>query len=275
MAHPLRMQTTVLRFRRSHDRPLLGSYIAELSTKHAVCVMDDWIVNLLALQAQDQKLRKLKLLLESVPTGKETARTQIATAESELEDAHQKVLHAQAAIKDVENRIESIRAKMRDFQTKSAMIKNNEEYRAALAQAEACEADIEQLETRELELMDELEEARALHAKKKKAHNAMKLRIEEITEDLNTRQKNCEKRARTMLASRKDAIAKVPKDAFRLYERIRKSRRTQGGKPAFVPLVDGTCGSCFMKATAQCRVDVIKGIKRTCEHCGALLYPET
>mgnify|MGYP006279909871 CR=1 FL=1 len=236
--------------------------------------MAEWVEALQELQDKDLRIQKLQAQVDSVPIEKQRAETEIHEADTQLEEAHKAVLHVQSAIRDLENQVESINEKMRDFQTKSTMIKDNAEYRKALAQIDHCKKQIEGFEDRELELMEELEQARATHDKVKKSHDATRKRIEDMQSDLETRAANAGAQLKRTTAERDEIREEVPQQALRMYERIRKSKRGQSGSEILVPMRGETCGHCNMKVTAQTRVNVNKGQMVTCDHCGSLLYAE-
>lgn len=236
--------------------------------------MADWTEALLELQDKDLRLQKLQALADSVPREKQRAEAEIHEAETQLEQAHKNVQHVQSAIRDLENQVESVKERMKDFQTKSTMIKDNNEYRKALAQIDHCKKEVQGFEDKELELMEQLEQARTAHEKAKKAHDATRKRIEDMQADLETRASNAGAQLERTQTERKELREQVPQTALRKYERIRKSKRGQAGGEVLVPMRGETCGHCNMKVTAQIRVNVNKGQLIACDHCGSLLYSE-
>ena len=234
--------------------------------------MVDWAEALVELQEKDLRIQKLQEQVDSVPREKARAEEEIHESEAQLEAAHKAVQHVQSRIHALENQVESVKEKMRDFQTKSAMIKDNNEYRKALAQIDNCQEQIKQFEDQEL--MEELEAAREADEAAKKAHAAAQKRIEDMHGDLETRAQNAGAQLEKTRTARDELRQAVPDKALRLYERIRKSRRGQDGGQIFVPMRGETCGHCNMKVTAQTRVNVNKGQMVTCDHCGSLLYAE-
>jgi len=236
--------------------------------------MQEWVEKLLVLQDKDTRIRKLQDQLRSVPVERQRAEAEATSADDAYEEAHTHKQQVQKAIKDLELKVDSIETKMRDFQTKSTMIKNNEEYKAALHQIETCRNQIGDMEDRELELMEQLEAANSLLADRKKMQNAAQTRSREMLGDLDTRAKNCTAQIAKLKKEREDAAKASPSDALSLYERLRKGRRGKMGAPILVALRDSICDGCHMTVTAQVRVNVIKGLSITCEQCGALLYDD-
>ena len=141
--------------------------------------MNDWARQLLLLQEKDMRIVKIEDQQRAVPKEKAAAQGETKDDEELVGMAKAKVREAEVAIKAIELEIESIRTKIRDFQTKSGMIKNNEEYKAAMSQVEGCQKQIAQAEDRELKGMDELEGAKRLHEALEKKLAATRQRVNE------------------------------------------------------------------------------------------------
>lgn len=238
--------------------------------------MDDWVEALLDLQATDQRIQKLQAQVDSVPREKKRVEAESAEAETAVEAAHKGLQQVQIEIKELESKVESVKTRMKDFQTKTTMIKDNNEYKKALGQIENCKQEISGYEDRELELMEKLEATKADHAKQKKAFEAMQNRIADMQSDLETRAKNAGAQLEKTRTKRAEIRASVPPKALRLYERLAKSpQRLAAGRPVLVPMRGETCGFCNMKVTAQTRVNVNKAQLVTCDHCSSMLYAES
>ena len=236
--------------------------------------MYEWVERLLALQDKDLRILRLEQQIRSVPTEKEHAHTLMKEAEEAFAGAKVQVQDDEKAIKVVEVDVESVQTKMRDFQAKSALIKSNEEYRAALAQIDGCKRQISGLEDQELVLLEKLDESRALLAKRTKELNATRERIAELCSDLDTRAENCGAQLAAEQASRVAARKELPSDVVKRYERQWATRQRAADKRVFVPVREGCCDRCHMKVTAQTRMNVRKGQAQGCEMCGAMLYFE-
>ena len=244
--------------------------------------MHEWMSKLLALQELDLRIQKLEALQGSVPLEKAKSSGRLKAAETLIAVAKDKVRDAEKSIKSVELDIESVRTKMRDFQSKSAMIKSNEEYRAALTQVEACKQQIRLLEDRELVAMEQLEAARREVQAEEKRLAEEKATLAAGNADLDTREKNCKQELGNMLQQRPALTEGIPDNVLRRYDRLRVSRKSDRDQRAFVPIRekedDGqrltACGGCHMKVTAQVRVNVMKAQVECCALCGRLLYVE-
>ena len=236
--------------------------------------MYEWVERLLSLQERDLRIVRLEEQIRSVPSEKEHAQTLVREAEEAFTAAKEQVQSDEKAIKVVEVDVEAVQTKMRDFQAKSALIKSNEEYRAALAQINGCKKQVSDLEDQELILLEQLDESKAVLAKRTKELKATRERIEELCSDLDTRAKNCQEQLERERQARQAGTAELPAATVKRYERQCAARRGAADKRVFVPVREGCCDRCHMKVTAQTRMNVRKGQAQGCEMCGAMLYYE-
>ncbi len=237
--------------------------------------MHNWVESLLEVQRIDVRMAKLQAQLDSVPGDKAAAEGLQRGDEDRLAQSRVAVQTLEKELKGVEIEVESLKAKKAGIQSKSAMIKNNEEYRAAMHQIEQYDHLIGQCEDRELELMAAIEEARAAQRECVRILDVTKRRVAEVQGDLEKRRANSEAALTEMNKVRQPALATVEKQAAQRYERLRTSGRARGnGQAVLVPIRDEVCGRCRMNVTAQLRMNALKGMPVTCQNCGAMLYSE-
>ena len=235
--------------------------------------MQDWMQHLLILQDKDLRIAKIEAQSRAVPEEKKKATDEIAAEEAAVAAAKDNVRTAEKAIKSMEIEVETVRTRMQDFLSKSAMIKNNEEYRAALHQVDTCRQQISEFEDRELQAMEDLDRAKRVFDAENKKLAAARQRITAVLTDLDTRLANCEQELLKMRQERDGLAAAVPADALRRYDRIRMTRLNNDAR-AFVPIRNGACDGCHMNVTAQVRVNANKAQTSSCPNCGRLLYVE-
>ncbi len=233
----------------------------------------EWTDKLLELQENDLRILKLRRQIAAVPEEKRQAEEALKAASGSVERAKKVVIDTEKEIKKLESEIDSLRAKQRDFAAKSAMIKDNNEYRAALSQIEECRNKISACEDRELELMERLEQARKELEKEKKDYKAVEKRVQQTIEDLDLRARNCQAQIDKLTAAREELAKYVPTDKLNRYERILNSPVGQAGRPPLVGVgKSNMCGGCHMNVPAQSRIDAANGLLSTCPNCGAMLY---
>jgi hypothetical protein len=236
--------------------------------------MHEWMQKLLVLQEKDVRIAQIEAQLKSVPAEKKRAADEVKAEEAAVAVAREAMITAEKAIKVFEIEIEQIRTRMRDFQSKSAMIKNNEEYRAALHQIETCKRLIAEQEEGELGKMEDLERARGVLAAEQKKVAAARARADELTADLDRRAAGCKQELAKMAQERAALLPGIDAEALRRYDRIRVARQASADIRAFVPVRAGVCGGCHMNVPPQVRVNAAKGQVAACQNCGRLLYAE-
>lgn len=236
--------------------------------------MHKWVENLLEVQRIDVRMAKLQAQLDSVSGDKAAAADLQRGDEDRLAQARAAVQGVEKELKTIEIDVEALKAKKTGIQSKSAMIKNNEEYRAAMHQIEQYDHQISQCEDRQLELMDALEKARTAQRNSSLMLDVTKRRVAEVHADLDRRHANSQAALAEMDKVRQPALAAVEKQAAQRYERLRTSGRSRNGQAVLVPIRDEVCGRCRMNVTAQLRMNALKGMPVTCQNCGAMLYCE-
>ena len=236
--------------------------------------MHNWVENLLEVQRIDVRMAKLQAQLDSVTGDKAAAANLQRGDEDRLAQARAAVQGVEKELKTIEIDVEALKAKKTGIQSKSAMIKNNEEYRAAMHQIEQYDHQISQCEDRQLELMDALEKARTAQRNFTQMLDVTKRRVAEVHADLDRRYANSQTALAEMDKVRQPALAAVDKQAAQRYERLRSSGRSRNGQAVLVPIRDEVCGRCRMNVTAQLRMNALKGMPVTCQNCGAMRYCE-
>ncbi len=238
-------------------------------------VRQDWIVKLLELQEKDLRIIKLQRQVDEVPRRKAAAEEGLRQKAAAVEQTRQKVLQVEKGVKALEMEADALRAKQHDFQSKSTMIRDNDEYRAALHQIEECRGKISRCEDRELELMEELEESRRELAVEKKKLAAEEERTRQSIADLELRQSNCREQIAKLQGERNELAKSVAEDKLQRYERILRSPVGQSGRPPLAPVgTENICGGCHMNVPAQDRINAVNGLLVTCPNCGVMLYHE-
>ena len=236
--------------------------------------MQEWVGSLLELQALDVKAAKIEELLATIPRQMEEVKTLYQKENEAAEAAKKNVQAVTSRIHDIENEITSVRTQKQNFQSKSALIKNNDEYRAAMLQIELCDKRVSELEDAQLTAMDELEKAQALLKERTISLNEAKHRADGVVADLEVRKKNATASLQELMAQRPPLAAAVEPRLLAKYDRLRSSRQNVKTRECVVPIVDRVCERCHMKVTDQAYVSATKGEQVICGSCGAMLYSQ-
>jgi uncharacterized protein len=233
--------------------------------------MLDEVRALLILQDRDRRLLALAKDLERLPQDEARARNKLAGDEAAVKKAHDALIDCELRLKRLEldagtRRTTIQRLKIQQFETRK-----NEEYQALGHEITRYEKETDDLETRELELMEEMD---GLRAAQKAAEAALAHTRKLVDEDLATiasRRERMETERAEVTAEREQLANGIPEDVLPLYVRLMK---TKDGM-AVAPMHEGKCGGCHMKLIASTVVAVQTARELTrCEDCGRILYAE-
>jgi hypothetical protein len=126
--------------------------------------MLDEVRALLILQDRDRRLIALAKDLEKLPQDEARAKSKLANDEAAVARAHAALMDCELRLKRLEldagtRKTTITRLKIQQFETRK-----NEEYQALGHEIVRYEKDLDNLETRELELMEEMDTLRAAHS---------------------------------------------------------------------------------------------------------------
>jgi predicted nucleic acid-binding Zn-ribbon protein len=231
--------------------------------------MLDEVRALLILQDRDRRLLAIAKDLERLPQDEARAKAKLAGDEAAVKSAHDALVDCELRLKRVELDVGTRRTTIQRLKVQQFETRKNEEYQALAHEVTRYEKEADDLETRELELMEEMD---ALRAAQKAAQAALAHTQRLVEEDLATiaaRLTRMEAERAEVGAERDQLAAQVSDSILPLYERLMK---TKAGM-AVAPLDDGKCGGCHMKLIASTVVAVQTGRELTrCEDCGRILY---
>ncbi len=199
--------------------------------------------------------------------------TELQAAVAETESAERKLQATIAAHElDMKARQEHVEKMRQSLNT----TKTNKEYSAILVQISTDKVELDKVETAALELMDQ---------QQKNAQNLQNLRRQLDTAQATlagAQQQNAAQVAavddelQACREARRQAMAKVPHEALRQYERIGKKYPGQALAPVEYREKDLdtiTCGGCFMSLNIE-DINLLRGRDevRHCHSCGRILY---
>ncbi|MBI5689668.1 MAG: hypothetical protein HZC55_06185 [Verrucomicrobia bacterium] len=228
---------------------------------------------LLILQDRDLKRVALEGQLKSVPVEVAQVEGRIASEKAAIEAARTDLRELESKKKLLETEIGSAEGKVAQYRTQQLSIRKNDEYQAMGHQIEATQAQISELEGKELEVMYAIDEARKRFAAAEaelKAHIAgHEARIATLRE----REKGLGAELEGVRAEVAAARAAVEPFRLRVYDRIATRHL-----PAVVPIHAGKCGGCHLKVSSEVesaargkQVDPLAQLP-TCDQCGRIVY---
>lgn len=229
--------------------------------------MKEWIGHLIALQDIDMRIRRMQMRMKLLPKEKAKLAEEHVAADAELKAKREKSKKCELDIKQVESEIAQFNTEINKLQSQSVMVKKNDEYRALLSEIGHRNEKISDCETREIMLMDELEEDQNEFKEYKKQHNARTKVIEDEISELSTMEDELNEEISRQRRGRRGFESKLTVDVLNIYNRLLKRQGTP-----FVEIHNGSCGNCHLKLIPQTVAETKKGAITTCENCAHMLY---
>jgi uncharacterized protein len=231
--------------------------------------MLDVIEKLLVLQDRDRNLRRVQAELSHIEPERQTLKAKLNGAQVSLEAAKLRVKQIETERKRLELDVEAKKTQIERYANQQLQTRKNEEYRALAHEIETCKGDIHKIEDKEIELMEQGEQAAKDVSLCTKEADAAKKLVEEQIKQLGGREENLSKDLAELQSNREELAAAVDEGTRGRYDRLLKNK----GDNVIVGVNHGVCGGCHMKLPAQilvtCRQQQDLVI---CTNCGRILY---
>jgi predicted nucleic acid-binding Zn-ribbon protein len=228
------------------------------------------IQQLVALQKLDTNIRRLQTELEAIPRRRaeiEAEFDQRAFEIRALENRRDEARHTRARL-EAEIADQRTRAERADRNLMSS--KRQEEYTAAIREADAARKQISALETQILEQMEALEQAEAQLTERADEIASLNSDREARLKLFDDETQAQSDKLATDRSTRSELVAALPKAMSQLYTRI--SARIRDGI-AVAQARNGACMACFMALRPQAMAQVRRGEEIiTCDNCNRILY---
>lgn len=233
--------------------------------------MLDAIRDLLVLQDRDRRLLSLAKELERLPQEEAKAKAKLAGDQAAVTAAAEAVKTNELAVKKVELDAETRRNTIQRLKIQQFETRKNDEYTALGHEVKRYEAEVDGLETRELELMEESDRLRGVLAEAEAALKKTRGFVDEDLASLAERKSNLQAETAELRAERDRLAGQADPSVLPLYERLLK---TKAGV-AIAPMREGRCGGCHMKLVASTVIKAQAGKEiAQCEDCGRILYAD-
>ncbi len=234
--------------------------------------MREDVKQLLGLQETDQKIEALEADLVRIPKLQEAAKERLANDTQALATAKSNYQSNEIEIKNVEldigTRRNSIdRLKVQQFETKK-----NEEYTKLGSEVIRYEGQVDELETRELELMEIADNLRTKIAEADTALAKTQGFVDEEIAELEARATERKAELAEAKATRETKVAEInDEDLMDTYARLFNKREGQ----AIVHVTNArSCTSCHVQVTPATYALAQSGSAIShCDNCGAILFP--
>ncbi len=223
-----------------------------------------------ALQKKDRKLIKIMREIRDIPQRKSDIEAQLAGAKKKLEVALDSRKHTEATLKEQELEVEALKEKVEKYKNQQMEASTNEQYRAFVKEIGTVEDEIKALEEKEIQLMESLEQGKAIVAECEEKLDGEKAGIADELAELDERSAELAERLERLKADRARAAAECDPSLLQKYTRILQNKRDFA-----VVMVEpgGHCGGCHMKLPPQVVNDARNPTKVVaCNFCGRIVY---
>jgi len=225
---------------------------------------------LIALQNLDTTIRKLEKDQQAIPERRAEIEREFDQRAFEIRALENRCDEAKHTRARLENEVVEQRGRAERAERNLMSSKKQDEYTAAIREADAARKQISALETQILEQLETLEQAEA----------ALKERADEIASlnsDRDARLKGFDDETGTIgdrltiaRKEREEVFANLPKAMSGMYARI-KARIRDG--VAVAEARNRSCTACFMSLRPQVMAEIRRGEEvLTCDNCGRILY---
>lgn len=225
---------------------------------------------IVALQKKDRRLIKIMREIRDIPQRKSDIEAQLDGSKQKLAVALDSRKHTEATLKDLELEIEACKEKVVKYKNQQMEAKTNDQYRAFVKEIGVVDAEIKELEDKEIQLMEDLEQGKSIVAQCEERLNTEKAGIADELGELDARTAELKERLETLKADRTRAAELCDKALLQKYTRILNNK-----KDFAVVMVDpgGHCGGCHMKLPPQVIHDARNPTKIVgCNFCGRIVY---
>jgi len=231
----------------------------------------DLISPLLALQARDLELRKAVLSLQSFPQERARVEKEQAEERSQVEALRQTVRESEVLRERMESDAEAAAEKIIKLKNQQLEVRKNEEYEALTHEIEALKQKVDEIEEKELLLLEEIDRQKQALAGRE-AESAQK---QEGLARILAKIEADESQFRQQLSGMEEEVAarraRVDPDLLARYDILWKQIKRP---PVVVPLADHTCGGCHLRVSNEIDAAVQAFKVVNCDSCGRLLYVE-
>ncbi|MBN2162727.1 MAG: hypothetical protein JXR25_01820 [Pontiellaceae bacterium] len=225
---------------------------------------------IVALQKKDRKLIRIMREIRDIPQRQSDIEAQLDGARKKLEMANDSRKHTEAMLKDIELEIDACREKVNRYKNQQMEAKTNDQYRAFVKEIGMVEAEIKELEDKEIRLMENLEQGKAIVEECEARLNTEKEGIADELAELSDRSEALNERMEGLKDDRRRAAELCDRVLLQKYTRILNNKRDFA-----VVMVEsgGHCGGCHMKLPPQVIHDARNPTKIvSCNFCGRIVY---
>jgi predicted nucleic acid-binding Zn-ribbon protein len=231
---------------------------------------DPQIEKLLIVQDRDITLQKIEQELARIPLEHAQILKLIEEEKQNIENAGNALKHKEVQRSELDHEVKAREADVARFKNQQLQVKKNDEYKALTLQIEQGEAQISELEEKEIGLMLEIDSTREIFEAEKATIAARIADQEAQIKQLGERETNLKgsiESAKRELAEARDGVEAV---YIEHYDRVKKLVKRA---PYVVPIRDQKCGGCHLRVSNEIAHAALNaGEPHFCDQCARMVY---
>ena len=234
-------------------------------------MIDPEVQKLLTLQARELKRDEIQKELAAVPVRIKEIETEKQAARDRFDEAKQTLRSLEVRRKNLENEIASAETQVTKYRNQQMSVKKNEEYTALTHEIETTQKKISDMETSELEVMEEID---VETAKVEEIEGGFDQEIAGLDEQI-VQAKEAEKVLKGELETAEEkyqgALSPVSDKFMRAYNQAKTNLKN---RPPFVaPIEGGVCKRSHLKVSQELLSEAkIHGTPHFCDTTGCVVY---
>lgn len=194
----------------------------------------------------------------------EEAKAAFSTLQETVKKLETELRDAELELKGVESKRAREEARL-----KSGAVRSPRELQALEAEVEALGRQRSRLDEKVLMLMEALEQRRTEEKQARQSLSVAAKQLQSKIEAFNTAATRMKSESQELAEARKEALAKVPSNLLRTYERLRETKEGV----AVAAVINGICTACHLTLPTN-TVDRARRYETFvyCDNCGRILY---
>ena len=230
--------------------------------------MKELVANFVQLQEFDNKLNSLKLQKGDLPVLIEHLEEELQDKQTNATELTERISKLQSDRKMFEKEIEASKAQLQKKEDKLYNVQNNKEYDAISLEIDTRKVEIDNLESRIIQTLEQEEELKQEAAANEQEIERITQQLREHREELDEINKHTQEEENRLRDQREVVAQKIDRRYLSQYERIRKAKSGL----AVARITRNSCGGCYSAIPPQRIVEIREaGRLHTCEYCGRIL----
>jgi len=226
------------------------------------------VKQLITLQEIDSRFDELQLQKGDLPLMIEEAEKKLKEKLKQKNELNEKISKGESDRQMFQSEIEASKEKLAKYEEQLYQVKTNKEYDAISLEIDTKKTEINELENKILQSLEEEEETKKILDELTKDIEKIEQKLIEYKNELEEIINHTKNEEARLKHEREKIIREIEPRFLRQYERIRKAKSGL----SVVPIKRNSCGGCYSTIPPQ-RIIQIRELDRlyTCEYCGRIL----